>query len=323
LNIFGFIGRNVFQRGLFLILSNEKNYIKHLFFCIFFYIISYIWVELIGITQKEVRKMMISVVYNKAKDKDGKVISDLQRAFEGKAEVKIFTEKITSFDLEKADIVIALGGDGTIIRASKAAAVYGIPVCGVNLGRIGFLAAIDPDEIQGAAKKLLSGDYVVEERMMLEAQIVSEGKITSVKALNDITISRGNCHKMIDVSIETADEHLDDFRADGVIVSTPTGSTAYSLSAGGPIIAPTMEVFLITPVCAYDLQSRSMVLTADDALTISAKGKQPASIEVDGAEIALLGKDDIINIIRSPQKAKIIKMNERSFLKTLRKKFCK
>ncbi len=267
--------------------------------------------------------MMVSVVYNKAKDKDGKVINELQKAFEGKAEVKIFIDKITSFDLEKSDIVMALGGDGTIIRASKAAAVHGIPVCGVNLGRIGFLAAIEPDEISVAVQNLLSGNYRVEERMMLEAQIVSGGKIIPIKALNDITISRGNCHKMIEISIESGEEHLDDFRADGVIVSTPTGSTAYSLSAGGPIIAPTMEIFLITPVCAYDLQSRSMVLTADDVLTLSAKGKQSASVEVDGAEIALLGKDDLINIIRSPQKAKIIKMNERSFLKTLRKKFCK
>ena len=128
---------------------------------------------------------------------------------------------------------------------------------------------------------------------------------------------------MIDVSIETGGEPLDDFRADGVIISTPTGSTAYSLSAGGPIVSPTMEVFLVTPVCAYDLHSRSMVLTSDDELTISAKGKFPATVEVDGAEIAQLGKEDVINIARSPHKVKIIKMNERSFLKTLRKKFCK
>lgn len=267
--------------------------------------------------------MTVSVVYNKAKDKDGKIIDTVEKAFAGKADIKIFTEKITSSDLEKSDIVMALGGDGTIIRASKAAAVYGLPVCGVNLGRIGFLAAVEPDEINLAVENLLMGNYTVEERMMIEAQIVSGEKVTVVRALNDITVSRGNCHKMIDVSIESGGEHLDDFRADGVIVATPTGSTAYSLSAGGPIVAPAMEVFLVTPVCAYDLQSRSMVLTADDTLTLSAKGKQPASVEIDGAEVAQLGREDIINIVRSPQKVKIIKMGERSFLKTLRKKFCK
>ena len=276
-----------------------------------------------GIYQKRGEKMIVSVVYNKAKDRDGKIINALKNSFDGKTELNIFTEKITSEDLEKSDVVIALGGDGTIIRASKAAAIHSIPVCGVNLGRIGFLAAAEPEEIEIAAKNLISGNYTVEERMMLDAEIITGGKKFLVRALNDITVSRGNCHKMIDISVETAGEHLDDFRADGVIISTPTGSTAYSLSAGGPIIAPLMEVFLVTPVCAYDLHSRSMVLTADDTLTISVKGKTASSVEIDGAEIAQLNTGDVINIIRSPQKAKIIKMGERSFLKTLRKKFCK
>ena len=128
---------------------------------------------------------------------------------------------------------------------------------------------------------------------------------------------------MIDISIQSGGEPLDDYRADGVIISTPTGSTAYSLSAGGPIVSPEMEVFLVTPICAYDLHSRSMVLTAEDELTVSAKGKLPATIEVDGAEIARLGKNDVINISRCSEKVKIIKMKERSFLKILRKKFYK
>ncbi len=267
--------------------------------------------------------MTISVVYNQAKDKNGKIIADVKKAFAGKAELNIFTEKITEADLKRSDFVIALGGDGTIIRAAKAAAVHGVPVCGVNLGRIGFLAAIEPEEISEAAEEILNGNFTVEERMMLEAQIITEEKILKVRALNDIIVSRGNCHKMIDISIESGGEPLDDYRADGVIISTPTGSTAYSLSAGGPIVSPVMEVFLVTPICAYDLHSRSMVLTADDALNVSAKGKLPATIEVDGAEIVRLGKNDLINITRCPQKVKIIKMKERSFLRILRKKFCK
>lgn len=267
--------------------------------------------------------MLISVVYNQKKDADGKIIEALGNAFANKADLKIFTDKITAADLEDSDMVIALGGDGTIIRASKAAAVHGTAVCGVNLGRIGFLAAVEPDEIPQAAKKLLSGDYMVEERMMLEAEIFSSGEKKYVRALNDLTVSRGNCHKMIDVFVESGGEPLDEFRADGVIISTPTGSTAYSLSAGGPVVAPLMEAFLVTPVCPYDLQSRSLVLTADEVLTIKAKGKRPASIEVDGAEICELGERDYINIKKSPLKAKIIKLNERSFIHTLRKKFLK
>ena len=169
----------------------------------------------------------------------------------------------------------------------------------------------------------MNGNYIVEERMMLEAQIITEEKNFKIRALNDIIVSRGNCHKMIDISIQSGGEPLDDYRADGVIISTPTGSTAYSLSAGGPIVSPEMEVFLVTPICAYDLHSRSMVLTAEDELTVSAKGKLPATIEVDGAEIARLGKNDVINISRCSEKVKIIKMKERSFLKILRKKFYK
>lgn len=266
--------------------------------------------------------MIVSVVYNEKKDKDGKVIADIKKAFDGKAVLKIFTTKITSKDLEGSDIVMALGGDGTIIRASKAAALFGVPVCGVNLGRIGFLAAVEPDEIYDAAEKLLSGDYLIEERMMIEAEYFAGGEKKKVLALNDVVLSRGNCHKMIDISIDSEGEHLDDFRADGVVISTPTGSTAYSLSAGGPIVAPLLDVFLVTPVCASDLHIRSLVLTADDKLTILANGKKGAFLEVDGIEVGQLGSGDKIDIVRSPVKAKIIKMNDKSFLKTLRKKFC-
>ena len=266
--------------------------------------------------------MIISVVYNEKKDKGGSALASLKKAFEGKAVMKIFTNKITSADLEGSDLVIALGGDGTIIRASKAAAAYGVPVCGVNLGRIGFLAAVEPEEISEAAKKLLNGDYLIEERMMLEAEFFSVGEKKTVLALNDVVLSRGNCHKMIDISIDSEGEHLDDFRADGVVVSTPTGSTAYSLSAGGPIVAPLLEVFLVTPVCASDLHIRSLVLTADNTLTLSASGKKGAFLEVAGIEVVQLESGDKINIVRSPVKAKIIKMNDKSFLKTLRKKFC-
>lgn len=266
--------------------------------------------------------MTISVVYNEKKDKDGRVIADIKKAFDGKTELKIFTNKITSADLKGSDLVMALGGDGTIIRASKAAAVYGVPVCGVNLGRIGFLAAVEPEEIFEAATKLLNGDYLIEERMMVEAEFLSGGEKKTVLALNDVVLSRGNCHKMIDISIDSEGEHLDDFRADGVVISTPTGSTAYSLSAGGPIVAPLLEVFLVTPVCASDLHIRSLVLTADNTLTVSTTGKKGAFLEVDGIEVAQLESGDKINIIRSPVKAKIIKMNDKSFLKTLRKKFC-
>lgn len=265
--------------------------------------------------------MNISIVYNSSKDKDGRILNDLTTAFDGKAKLKIFTEKITSSDIELSDMVVAMGGDGTIIRALKASSNHSIPVCGINLGRIGFLAAFEPNEVKKAAQHILSGNYIIEERMMMEAIIESNGEKKVVDALNDVTVSRGRCHKMIDILLKADGEKLDEFRADGVIVSTPTGSTAYSLSAGGPIVDPVMEVFLVTPVCAYDLHTRSMVLMADNTLAISTKGKYPSYVEIDGAEVAQIGTGDRISIRRSEKKGRLVKLDEKSFLSVVRKKF--
>ncbi len=265
--------------------------------------------------------LKIAVIYNEKKDKDNIVINDIKKAFDKRAVLSIFTEKITADKLCDADMVVALGGDGTIIRASKAAAVHGLPVCGVNLGKIGFLATIERNEIFKMADNLLCGNYSVEERMMLDISTYSEKGPVSARALNDVAIHRGSYHKMIDISIGMGGEPLDQFRADGVIISTPTGSTAYSLSAGGPVCSPLMELFLVTPVCAYDVRTKNMVLTAEDTLTLAVGGRGEAMVEVDGTEMLRIKPGDEIKISKSANKAKIVKMGDRSFYQILRNKF--
>ena len=263
--------------------------------------------------------MNITVLANMKKDKNGDVLSMVQRAFEGKADLKIITDIITPEKLNGSDIAVVLGGDGTIIRAAKCAALTDVPVCGINLGKIGFLASADVEEFTGLADDLLNGNYKLDKRMILDASI--NGGANRL-VLNDIAVLRGSYPKMINIAMEVDGEHLDTFMADGVVVATPTGSTAYSLSAGGPVAMPTMEMMLVTPVCAYDMQTRSMVLPSEKTLCISL-GKDrnfKAEVSFDGNENVLLSNDDTIKISKSEYAAKLINFGSRSFYGVLRKK---
>lgn len=263
--------------------------------------------------------MNITVLANMKKDKNGDVLSMVQRAFEGKADLKIITDIITPEKLNGSDIAVVLGGDGTIIRAAKCAALTDVPVCGINLGKIGFLASADVEEFTGLADDLLNGNYKLDKRMILDASI--NGGANRL-ILNDIAVLRGSYPKMINIAMEVDGEHLDTFMADGVVVATPTGSTAYSLSAGGPVAMPTMEMMLVTPVCAYDMQTRSMVLPSEKTLCISL-GKDrnfKAEVSFDGNENVLLSNDDTIKISKSEYAAKLINFGSRSFYGVLRKK---
>lgn len=263
--------------------------------------------------------MKITVLANMKKDKNGDVLSMVRHAFEGKAELKIVTDIITPEKLSGSDIAVILGGDGTIIRAAKCAALAGVPVCGINLGKIGFLASADVEEISALANNLLTGNYKLDKRMILNASI--NGGANRL-VLNDIAVLRGSYPKMINITMDVDGEHLDTFMADGVVVATPTGSTAYSLSAGGPVAMPTMEMMLVTPVCAYDMHTRSMVLPSEKTLGISL-GKDrdfKAEVSFDGNENVLLSNNDIIKISKSEYCAKLVNFGSRSFYGVLRKK---
>lgn len=206
------------------------------------------------------------------------------------------------------DICIALGGDGTIIHTAKKAALLNKPVLGINMGRIGYLAAIETDEMH-LLSKLIDNTYSVEKRSMLEITIENGNERSSHTAFNDAVITKGSLSRMIDIGL-TINHHSVAYRSDGLIVSTPTGSTAYSLSAGGPVIDPKVSDILITPICAYTGFNRPLIVPSDTKITLRAdiSENKEAYITVDGEVALKLYKDTAVTVQTSRKFAQLISL---------------
>ena len=202
----------------------------------------------------------------------------------------------------------------------------GIPVCGINLGTLGFLADIEPKELESRLGKILVGDYIVEHRLLLSGYVRNElGEKFLGNAINDVVVSKGGSGRMLTLGLSVNNTPLMDYKADGVIVSSPTGSTAYSLSAGGPILNPTIRALLLTPICPHTLSSRSIILDADDEIDVEILSKKHEGgverlIVFDGNDDTVLADGDYIHIKRSERKVKIINTKSESFIQTLRRK---
>ena len=221
-----------------------------------------------------------------------------------------------------ADIIITIGGDGTIIRYAKNAAKYNKPVLGINAGRMGYLANLEQNELQFISK-LKTNEYSIEKRMMLKVQVFEKNElINEYNALNDAVITSGFISRIIDISASVSNDTVN-YRADGLIVSTPTGSTGYSMSAGGPIIDPQTENFCITPICSHALSAKPFILNVDTILKLKAYSKKKTDIylTVDGRKVANVKPYTEIIISKSDIKSQLIRLNDRSFLKTLSYKF--
>ena len=221
-----------------------------------------------------------------------------------------------------ADVIITIGGDGTIIRYAKRAALDNKPVLGINAGRMGYLANIEQNELS-LISKLKTKEYFVEKRMMLSISVIENGKvINEFNALNDAVITSGFISRIIDVSVGVGGDYIS-YRADGLIISTPTGSTAYSMSAGGPIIDPLTQSICITPICSHSLSAKPILLGANNLLRVKAFSKKRTDIylTVDGRKVAPLKPYTEVQIKRSPKFAQMIRLNDRSFYKTLSYKF--
>ncbi len=221
-----------------------------------------------------------------------------------------------------ADVIITIGGDGTIIRYAKVAAKYNKPVLGINAGRMGYLANLEQDEIS-LVSKLKSNDYFTEKRMMLTVSVVENGKqIGEYTALNDAVITSGFISRIIDISAIVAGDSIS-YRADGLIVSTPTGSTAYSMSAGGPIIDPLMQSICITPICSHSLAAKPILMSANSTIKLKAFSKKRTDIylTVDGRKVCAVKPYTEIYIKKSPDIVQLLRLNNRSFYKTLSYKF--
>jgi len=221
-----------------------------------------------------------------------------------------------------ADYIVTIGGDGTIIRYSKRAALDGKPVVGINAGRMGYLANIEQNEYT-LLSKLKTGEFSIEKRMMLKIKVVENGKtIGTYTALNDAVVSSGYIARIIDINASVDGDGIT-YYADGLILSTPTGSTAYSMAAGGPIVDPTTECMCLTPVCSHSLSAKPIIIGADRTVRLKAYSKKRADIYlmVDGRRAVTVRPFTEIYISRSEQYVQLIRLNDRSFYKTLSVKF--
>ena len=241
---------------------------------------------------------------------------------------KYFTEDTQSYSNIPGEVecVIVLGGDGTMLHASRLIAPHDLPVVGVNLGTLGFLTEIEMSHLSEGIDDLLNDRFHIEERMMLEGCIYHRDiSCYRLSALNDIVITRSGFSRIISFKIIVNGELLDVYAADGVIISTPTGSTGYNLSAGGPIVNPEANVILITPVCPHSLQAKSIVLGEWDTIEIHIQKVRKTQLEealvtFDGQVAERLNPGDIIKIHKSRKVAKVVKVQENSFYHTLRVK---
>lgn len=221
---------------------------------------------------------------------------------------------------EQCDLIIAVGGDGTILEASAYAAENDKLLLGINTGRLGFMASMEPDELYNLSR-LMSGDYVVENRMMLDCEFAGGGRKDSFTALNDIVIS-SQFGRLADYFVEINGSNVSTLRADGVIFSTPTGSTAYALSAGGPILEPGLECIQMTPVCPHSLVSRTMLFSTDKKLEVTFKSRDntPLYLSIDGQVCESAEQDDRLIITRSRKSLRLIDIQGNSFFNAVNKK---
>ena len=267
----------------------------------------------------------IAVIPNRTKDKEYKFTRRLIEILKGRAELVMpFGDEIPESgavyrgdDLyDGVDAVIVLGGDGTILQAAEPCGRRGIPVMGINLGKVGFMTEVEADDMENACDRLLSGDFETECRMMMEIEVRPDGeKGGKFLALNDAVISKPKA-EMITMELCTNGEKVSEYIADGLVISTPTGSTGYSLSAGGPVADPQMELFIATPICAHMLSARPMLLSADKNIALRLFGGA-ATVTVDGEDKCMIKAGDEVSVRRAEYTFKLIKLGRQSFYHTM------
>ncbi len=220
-----------------------------------------------------------------------------------------------------ADVLVVLGGDGTILRWSKVAGPLGVPMMGVNFGQYGFITEVQPDQAMGAIERVLSGDYFVSERVMLKAEVERNNKPVAIHyALNEVVVSIGPLARMLELQTYIGDKFIVSYAADGIIVSSPTGSTAYSMSAGGPVTHPSVEVLIITPVCPHTLNERSLVIPDSETVRIVGECTETETsfmMTVDGQIGEHLSCSDVVRVGKADFKARMIQMEPQSFYNKL------
>lgn len=222
----------------------------------------------------------------------------------------------------QCDLLLVFGGDGTMLRIARQVAGLSTPILGINAGNLGFLTAVSPECLPEAMRKLTSGRFSIEERSLLDAVVEQGGECTQLPALNDFVLSRGLTSRLIELEVSVNGELLTRYRCDGLIVSSPTGSTAYSLAAGGAIVSPEAEVILLTPICPHTLSIRPLILGMDATVQVRLLSSRLIGIlAADGQEQVELGAGDTVTVRRSPRKVRLLRLEGATFFSTLRQKF--
>ncbi|RKM62129.1 NAD(+)/NADH kinase [Butyrivibrio sp. CB08] len=274
------------------------------------------------------------IVTNKIKDGNLQLTTHIKEYLEAKGKTCIIAQEKNEDDPvfvarknlsvipEDTDLVIVLGGDGTVLQAARSMAYMDMPLIGVNLGTMGYLTEVAVSDVDNALDRILAGDYEIEERMMLRGSL--DGK--KDYSLNDVIISKYQGIAAIGYNLYINDKFLCSYYADGLVISTPTGSTGYNMSAGGPIIEPLANMLLVTPICPHSLNSRSLLFSPDNRIEVELlKGRngfdQQAIVSFDGSGTLIMNTGDKIEVKKSKKTTKILRLNQVSFLEKISKKF--
>jgi NAD+ kinase len=221
----------------------------------------------------------------------------------------------------QVDLLIVLGGDGTLLSMARAVGDLGVPMLGVNLGGLGFLTATTLDEMVPALEAVLAGGMDVEERMMLAARLLRAGQTVSEHiALNDVVITKSAMSRIIELAVSVDGRHATSYRADGLIVSTPTGSTAYNLSVGGPILFPTLDAVVLTPIAPHTLSNRPIVLPGPQRIDVTLRGDQDVMLTMDGQVGVHLRERDVVQIEKAAARIRLLRFPQKDFFSVLRTK---
>ncbi len=224
--------------------------------------------------------------------------------------------------VEPVDLVVSLGGDGTFLRAALAASHMGCPVLGLKVGRMGFLTEAEPPDALPLVRAVLRGEARIEERLALTAEAVAGADFPPQWGLNEVMVEKRARHRLVRLAVEVDGDYVTTFPADGVIVASPTGSTAYSFSARGPIVSPSIDSLVLTPIAAHMVFDRSFVLDADQVVVLEVVGDEPAILSADGREGIELAIGSRIRIGAAPRPARLVRGDDaRSFLTRVREKF--
>ena len=220
-----------------------------------------------------------------------------------------------------SDLLLVLGGDGTLLSMARMVGDLGVPILGVNLGGLGFLTALTLDELFPALEAYLRDELVIEERMLLEARVYRQGeRLGEYAALNDVVITKSAMSRIIRLEVAVDGDFATGYRADGLILSTPTGSTAYCLSAGGPIVFPTMDAVVLTPICSHTLTNRPIVLPATQRISITLLTDQDVMLTLDGQVGFALKANDMVEVRRAAARTRLLRVPQKHFFSVLRTK---